>query len=330
MSNYVAPASLNPFHYPDPPTGFGSDSQDLFEIKDDSPRVVSPSNTQVASVRLALSQGVPQQSQQSSSYPPRSFPSTPLYTSDPLPFADQTGQMDSLGDDSASLLGEGNERSDLPPSSSAVLRDPNASFYSLAYYRCFFDVTTKQIGSRLVRCLLPQKLYTEEDPQPDWYGPFWICTTLIFVLAATGNLASYLETVNKNTHKGSDDPAEEWNYDFSKITVAATVFYSYITIVPLIVSLLMSKVAEIPNSAMEISSLFGYSLFPFIFSCFLAIPNVLVLRWLAVSFAFASSILFLMKNIWTQTHPKLLPIMVGVIALSAAMSLLIKIYFFDW
>jgi hypothetical protein len=34
----------------------------------------------------------------------------------------------------------------------------------------------------VVACLLPCR-----------YGPFWICTTLIFVTAVTGNYASYMD-----------------------------------------------------------------------------------------------------------------------------------------
>lgn len=32
----------------------------------------------------------------------------------------------------------------------------------------------------------------ENSYKPDLYGPFWVFTTLIFILAASGNLATYI------------------------------------------------------------------------------------------------------------------------------------------
>lgn len=39
-------------------------------------------------------------------------------------------------------------------------------------------------------------------------GPFWICTTLAFTTAITGNLANYLATKPENTYV--------WKYEFRK------------------------------------------------------------------------------------------------------------------
>lgn len=51
-------------------------------------------------------------------------------------------------------------------------------------------------------------------------GPFWITTTLIFVMGMTGNLATYLS---------SED--DKWVYDFTKVTFATSLLYNYVTLV---------------------------------------------------------------------------------------------------
>lgn len=56
--------------------------------------------------------------------------------------------------------------------------------------------------------------------KPDLYGPFWIYTTLIVVLAIIGNLSRYIDTA---VIKESSSEFE-WEYDF--VPVAATVIYS--------------------------------------------------------------------------------------------------------
>ena len=47
------------------------------------------------------------------------------------------------------------------------------------------------------------------------YGPFWVATTLIFVSAATGNYASYIE-YNRHHPAGSED-VKGWYYDAKKV-----------------------------------------------------------------------------------------------------------------
>jgi len=37
-------------------------------------------------------------------------------------------------------------------------------------------------------------------PNPDFYGPFWILTTLIFLLSSTGNLSRYFENWERDEY----------------------------------------------------------------------------------------------------------------------------------
>jgi len=40
--------------------------------------------------------------------------------------------------------------------------------------------------------------------KPDLYGPFWICVTLIFSIAISGNIASYLQVYIFFIYQDSD------------------------------------------------------------------------------------------------------------------------------
>lgn len=51
--------------------------------------------------------------------------------------------------------------------------------------------------------------------KPDLYGPFWIYTTLIIILAISGNFSRYLQM-------GSDT----FSYNFNFVPVAVVVVYS--------------------------------------------------------------------------------------------------------
>ena len=48
-------------------------------------------------------------------------------------------------------------------------------------------------------------------PRPDLYGPFWVCVTLVFSIAISGNFADFLQK--------SVDPEQEvkWHYDLHKV-----------------------------------------------------------------------------------------------------------------
>ena len=58
----------------------------------------------------------------------------------------------------------------------------------------YFNVTTVDVRSRLLYSLIPfnPKFYDISENTPDLYGPFWIYTTLIFIIAAAGSLAKYI------------------------------------------------------------------------------------------------------------------------------------------
>ncbi|KAK3749013.1 hypothetical protein QZH41_008687 [Actinostola sp. cb2023] len=86
-------------------------------------------------------------------------------------------------------------------------------FWTFEYYQGFFDVDTIQVCKRIIGSMVPayrkNYLVSQIRPNPDLYGPFWVCATLVFTTAIAGNLASYL--VETGDH--------QWVYDFHKGTI---------------------------------------------------------------------------------------------------------------
>ena len=66
------------------------------------------------------------------------------------------------------------------------------------FLKKYFNVTTADVRSRLLHSLVPfnPKFYDISEQTPDLYGPFWIYTTLIFIIAAAGSLSGYLQDVS--------------------------------------------------------------------------------------------------------------------------------------
>lgn len=66
--------------------------------------------------------------------------------------------------------------------------------YYYSFLKQYFDVTEEKVRSRILNSLIPfnPKFHDISKEKPDLYGPFWIFTTLVFIIAATGELNSYL------------------------------------------------------------------------------------------------------------------------------------------
>lgn len=88
------------------------------------------------------------------------------------------------------------------------------------------------------------------------YGLVWITTTLVFVLAALGNCATYL------MQKRSDQGAA-WSFDVSYMNVAAGSVYGYAIVVPMAFYFSLQYLGS-NSSLIRFWCLWGYSLFIFI------------------------------------------------------------------
>ena len=71
---------------------------------------------------------------------------------------------------------------------------------SLAFVAQYFDVDTSDVKNRIQNVIMPcpsKKFLNLTHGNPDFYGPFWIATTLIFVIGVTANINEYSSSDDK-------------------------------------------------------------------------------------------------------------------------------------
>ncbi|CAI5468501.1 unnamed protein product [Closterium sp. Yama58-4] len=203
--------------------------------------------------------------------------------------------------------------------------------FTVAFYRPFFDVDTADVAERVRDALMPfpRSAFLEKTAlNPDIYGPFWICTTLVFLSASLGNLASYLSYAASP----SSAAEEHWHYNIDAVSWAAAIFYGYVAVVPLLLFFLL-RYLQVSAGLVQLWCLYGYSLAVYIPISFITVLPLDLLRWLIVLAATAISCFFLGVNLRAQItvgHEMWFPIVVGAVLLQAGLGVLLKLYFFTY
>jgi hypothetical protein len=87
--------------------------------------------------------------------------------------------------------------SGLPPPATAS-GSSKRFLWTLSFYSQFFDVDTSSVLARCWAALFPRANFLDVlEGNPDLYGPFWIATTVVFILFLGGTISKYLaETGN--------------------------------------------------------------------------------------------------------------------------------------
>lgn len=211
------------------------------------------------------------------------------------------------------------------PGASSDEPQPSGWFraFSVAAYKPYFDVDTSDVLERIKESLFPWKgSFTEMiNDNPDLYGPFWICTTLIFIAASIGTFVTYV------AHKLQ---SKEWNYDISLVTWSAGLFYGYVTIVPLCLYVVL-KYFSAPSGFVQLLCLYGYSLFVFIPALCLSIVPLELVRWIVAGVAGFMSASFVALNLKTHiasAGERWFLIVVAIFLLQVALAIALKIYLF--
>ncbi|XP_027877318.1 protein YIPF1 [Xiphophorus couchianus] len=210
----------------------------------------------------------------------------------------------------------------------------NAPFWTFEYYQKFFDIETHHVKERILGSLLPWPgknfIQVHLRKNPDLYGPFWICTTLVFAIAISGNLSTFLRYFGNSNYK--------YTAEFGKVSIASTAIFSYAWLVPLgLWGLLLWRSNKILNlvsySFMEIVCVYGYSLAVYIPAVVLWIPHVEWLRWLSIVVALCLSSSVLVMTFWPalrDDHPKvIIATVVGIVLLNGLLAVGCKMYFFN-
>ncbi|KAJ1400973.1 Yip1 domain [Sesbania bispinosa] len=132
--------------------------------------------------------------------------------------------------------------------------------FSVSSYSQYFNVDTDDVVTRLISSLNPVggDFFSKIDANPDLYGLIWISTTLVFVLASLGNLATFL--MQKHA-----DNSTSWSFDVSYMNMAACSIYGYAIVVPLAYYFFLQYMGS-NASLIRFWCMWGYSLTIFIVS----------------------------------------------------------------
>lgn len=159
----------------------------------------------------------------------------------------------------------------------------------LSYAQQLFDVSSDEVLKRLKLALVP--FQGQEDAandfrtRPDFYGPFWVATTSVLFLAATGNFARLLEMEDEQSFKS----------DFSLVSVAASMIYGLLVAVPLCARLGLYCSGQSVDciNFKQVICVYGYSLTPLIPMSVICLVPMAVLRWIAVLCCLVTSLAFI-------------------------------------
>jgi len=128
------------------------------------------------------------------------------------------------------------------------------------FLKKYFDIDTADFFKRLLQAIVPfnPMFYKSIELTPDLWGPVWIYTTLIFIIAACGSISKYLNN-------------DVINVSFFQefIPIAAAFIYGLGFILPLVLFILM-KIFGTASSYVTIICIYGYSMgiyLPIIIAC---------------------------------------------------------------
>ena len=188
------------------------------------------------------------------------------------------------------------------------------------FIKPYFKVTFNDIKARIISSFKPIKedfIKIAED-KPDLYGPFWIYTTLIYVIAAGGAL-SYYFTNSAN------------NYFQMFVPVAGSILYSFGFGFPLVLWLCM-KFFSISMKYVSLICLYGYSLFCLIPVLIICSTGFGWIQWIFLTYAIVNSTAFVLINLWSKIRTledKNKYIFLGIfIGGQLILFLILKFYFF--
>lgn len=207
-------------------------------------------------------------------------------------------------------------------------------FWTFEYYQSFFNVDTMQVLDRIKGSVipLPGRNFVKHHIRntPDLYGPFWICATLVFSVAISGNLSTFLSQMG--------DPQYHYRPQFHKVTIAAVVVFLYAWLVPLCLwgFLMWRKGTERQTGGytfLETVCVYGYSLFVYIPTSVLWIIPFEWLRWLLIVVAMVISGSLLVLTFWPSvrddTNLTKFATVITIVVLHALLAIGCKMYFFQ-
>lgn len=184
------------------------------------------------------------------------------------------------------------ETSQSQPQSQSSRKTYEGGFFSINYYRQYFDLNTSEFFHNCIKSMNPfSKPSADEFNQlGDLYGSVWITATLIFLLFFCNSFASLLS----GWFLGNDLSAIKVNY-FKMIVSSINLLYGYTFLIPALLYILLKFYFKVIFLAplTKLISIYSYANLLWIpavllstFRGFLINHHVLdaVLKWLCISF----------------------------------------------
>ncbi|KAM8844885.1 protein YIPF2 isoform 2-T2 [Spinachia spinachia] len=237
------------------------------------------------------------------------------------------------GDDVRLELSEDEEDQD---ESSELLSGQKAArgLWTFEYYQSFFNVDTVQVLDRVKGSVMPVPgrnfIKNHLRSNPDLYGPFWICVTLVFSVVISGNLSTFLGEMGH--------PSYHFRPQFHRVSIAAVVIFMYAWLVPVALwgFLTWRQGAERQiggYSFLETVCVYGYSLFIYIPTSILWIIPFEWLRWTLILVAIGISGSVLVLTFWpvVRGDTKLMSVatVLTIVVLHTVLAVGCKMYFFQ-
>lgn len=121
------------------------------------------------------------------------------------------------------------------------------SIFSINYYKLFFNVTTRDVISRILMAINPANYNFISDVEPpDLYGPIWISATSPFLMLVFGNLTAWADKGNK------------WQFNFYNFFISFVLTFSFVFGAPFAYTF-FTKILN-PPTTIQIICLLGYSM----------------------------------------------------------------------
>ncbi|KAH8919642.1 Yip1-domain-containing protein [Atractiella rhizophila] len=200
----------------------------------------------------------------------------------------------------------------------------------LESYTGYFDVDTQSVLARCTATFLPpyHSNYLSEvlEERPDLYGPFWVPTTVAFVLFVTVSLSTSVQAYNSGV--------EGWTYDFGGLSLGIATLYTYALGVPVVLWAAMRYWASIMEiSPVSLICIYGYSTTIWIFTSLLCIPPFPWVRLSVTLLSAAISGFFLARNLYpilatAENGAKSKPLLVLILGAHAVLGIVLYAGFF--
>jgi hypothetical protein len=190
----------------------------------------------------------------------------------------------------------------------------------LTFLKQYFNITSTELRKRLISSLIPfnSEFFNISKNSPDLYGPFWIYTTLIFLISASGSIFAY-----KNPYKT--------NIFQQYVPIAGTIVYSIGFGLPLVAYICFKVIGE-KISYITCVCIYGYSLSVFIPVLVVCSLGIQVLVWLLLLYGAGASTMFIIVNYWKglggQVGNKKFVLIGFVVFVQVLLFMLLKFYFF--